>query len=59
MSLEYDKGDRRFEENIVEYSNIDDIDEDLLAEYKKIKNVRSDVSKRKIWKPAACCVTVN
>lgn len=48
MSLEYDKGDRRFEENIVEYSNIDDIDEDLLAEYKKIKNVRSDVSKRKI-----------
>ena len=48
MSLEYDKGDRRFEDNIVEYSNIDDIDEDLLAEYKKIKNVRSDVSKRKI-----------
>lgn len=47
MSLEYDKGDRRFEDNIVEYSNIDDIDEDLLAEYKKIKNV-SDESDRKI-----------
>lgn len=47
MSLEYDKGDRSFEDEIVEYSCIDDIDTELLAEYKKIKNV-SGVSNRKI-----------
>lgn len=33
--LEYDKGERLFEEELVERSSIEDIDSELLAEYKK------------------------
>ena len=39
ISLEYDKGDRCFEEEIIEYSSIEDIDRELIDEYKKIKNI--------------------
>ena len=38
--LEYDKGERYFEDVLVEDSSYDDVDEDLLQEYSKILNTQ-------------------
>ncbi len=39
LELQYDRGQRFFEDEIVKYSSIDDLDEGLLMEYKRLMNV--------------------
>lgn len=45
-NLEYDKGERLYEEEIVERSSLDDIDSELLSEYKK--KVNANLSDKEI-----------
>lgn len=45
-NLEYDKGERLYEEELVERSSLDDIDTELLLEYKK--KVNSNLSDKEI-----------
>lgn len=47
-NLEYDRGARRFEEELVEYSSIEDVDEDLVEEFKQL--LGTNVSTEKLLK---------
>ncbi|ULG74440.1 ATP-binding protein [Macrococcus brunensis] len=47
-NLEYDRGARRFEEELVEYSSIDDVNEELVDEFKKL--LGTHVSTEKLLK---------
>ncbi|CVK18400.1 ATP-binding protein [Sporomusa sphaeroides] len=42
LSLEYDKGERLFEDNVIEDCRWEDLDEELLSEYKKAVNFQGD-----------------
>lgn len=46
--LEYDRGSRKFEEELVEYSSIEDVDEELVEEFRKLLN--TNVSTEKLLK---------
>lgn len=39
LQLQYDRGQRFFEDEVAEFSSIEDIDSDLLNEYKKVMNI--------------------
>ena len=39
LELQYDRGQRSFEDEVVELSSLEDIDYDLLDEYKKLMNI--------------------
>lgn len=47
-NLEYDRGSRRFEEELVEYSSIEDINEELVDEFKQL--LGTNVSTEKLLK---------
>ncbi|HCY8319221.1 TPA: putative DNA binding domain-containing protein [Staphylococcus aureus] len=44
-NLEYDRGSRRFEEELVEYSSIEDVNEELVDEFKQLLNTNVDNEK--------------
>lgn len=44
-NLEYDRGSRRFEEELVEYSSIEDVDENLVSEFKQLLDTNVDNEK--------------
>ncbi|REH77585.1 ATP-dependent DNA helicase RecG [Staphylococcus felis] len=44
-NLEYDRGSRRYEEELVEYSSIEDVDEELVGEFKQLLNTNVDNEK--------------
>jgi len=46
--LEYDRGSRKFEEELVEYSSIEDVDEELVEEFRQLLN--TNVSTEKLLK---------
>jgi ATP-dependent DNA helicase RecG len=46
--LEYDRGSRKFEEELVEHSSIEDVDEDLVEEFRQLLN--TNVSTEKLLK---------
>lgn len=44
-NLEYDRGARRFEEELVEYSSFEDVDENLVNEFKQLLNTNVENEK--------------
>ncbi|REA94819.1 ATP-dependent DNA helicase RecG, partial [Staphylococcus pseudintermedius] len=44
-NLDYDRGSRRFEEELVEYSSIEDVDENLVSEFKQLLDTNVDNEK--------------
>lgn len=49
LQLQYDRGQRHFEDEIAEHSSIDDVDETLIDDYRKIMNI-SGLSTEEILK---------
>ncbi len=49
LQLEYDRGQRYFEDEIIQLSSLDDVDSDLIDEYKNIMNI-TELSNEEVLK---------